>query len=771
MELLKNRPLTTICILSILIMAASVKLPYDSFTIVFILLAALFVATTILAVIFYFKKMSKPCKISICTAIFMIITSILVFRGFSFYIEKFHSVEHVKGEEAVIEGEVVDIGYKRQYNELLSIKICKINGNETDVDAVLYIEGESELEIGDIFTLKAVGEGFEPDEKYLISDGNVIKFECTDLESIEIISQTEPGIFDWFKQLNKNIQKRIYKLTDRESGALIGALTLGNRGEISTTVTRDFNRCGITHILSLSGLHMTIIVGFIDFILRKLRIDKKFRCFMLIFISLVYLALTGFSISAIRSVLMIFMVYIGYLLWEDSDSITSLAVAVVVILAISPNALSDVSLWLSAFSTLGIIVASEILSPLGYKIRKKSIIVKFLYKLLVSVSFSITAIFFVMIFNWLYFGEISIVAPISNLITAPLITAIIALGLVIIGLSPFIYPLAEVIGSVTSFLCGLVYNISSYVSGLRGITISLKYDFVPYIIIPLCISIVLFLILKIEKKWLVSLIPFASVVAFAISLSVYLNDNQGITKATYIREKSGEMIVITNNEMTTICDISSGGYKYFSESVKVAADNYSTEIENIVLTHYHNYHTNSLFRISQKYMVRNIYLPEPMNEAEQKYYDSIINIMKDIDVNVVAYKCGHKLYLGEGSFLNISEGKYIKRSTHPMFLISIRAEKESSSNELLYYTSAIFEDEEPDYPTNPDYFIIGAHGPRIHEAPNILILERSKPVSVLLADGEGMLSSPEIKESLTSLNRNGTKIIIDNHKYEFIIKN
>ena len=770
MEILKNRPLATICVASVLAMLLFVNFRIDTMS--HILLFAITLAVLAVGGIIFFalKRKNRALKRAVCFLLFIIICTTLLFRGYSLYIKPRMTAEDAIGKECNISGEILDVGYKNQYSERHYAKITELNGEATELLAAICIDGESELEKGDLFSMTAIGEEFENYEKHLVADGNVIKFTCEAIDGIKICGQAEADLWDVFDRLNFNIQERIYRLTDEESGSIIGALTLGNRDGLSADLERDFRRCGISHALALSGLHMTLIIGAFELLMRFLGIDKRIRCVLLILISFAYLALTGFSMSAARAVIMLGFVYIGNLIWSESDSITSLALAVTVILMVSPYAIFDISLWMSALATLGIIIIVEIVSPLGYKIKKKSLAVQALYKLLVSVSVTLAAIFFLSVFTWLCFGEISLIAPLSNLIITPVISLLIVGGLFMIMLAPFLPTAASLVGELLIHLTDVVSDMSAYFSSLSGVTLSLKYDFVGYIIVPSMVALFLFLVLKVKRKLTIALVPLSMIIAFVACLSVHSYVNRDLSTVSYLRNGKSEMLVITNDEEVTVCDISTGGYSNLSSACKAAFENCATEIDNIVLTHYHAYHTSSLMRVCESYMVRNIYLPEPADESEYEHYENIRFIMTDRGVNVKTYSRGYAIDVGNGCELNVSDPYYIERSKHPMFFVSVKTERESSSNELLYFGSPIFEAPSADHPTLPDYIVIGSHGPVIHRPPSIDMVEASRPATVLLADGENMLATYETVARLEWLASQGSEIIVDKHEYQFKIK-
>jgi competence protein ComEC len=444
-------------------------------------------------------------------------------------------------------------------------------------------------------------------------------------------------------------------------------------------------------MLALSGLHMSIIIGFFDLLMRKVLINRRYRCVILIFLAISYLAITGFSPSASRAVIMLCIVYISYLANNDTDSITSLFIALTLILAFSPYAAYDVALWMSFFATLGILIVSEILSVLKYRLKKKPIHIQILVNITVSIAITLAAIFFTCVFTWLFFGEISLVSPVTNLIFSPLMMLSLILGLLLILLSPVSF-LAKFIGQAIILLADIFTESAAAISRLRGITVSLKYEFVPFIIIPLIITLIVFLLIKLKRKWIIAIPPLLSVLAFAVALGIYNSENKAVFDVIYMKNKRSEMLIVTTLDETSICDISTGGYRnLYSACYESSMLEYSTEIESIILTHYHNYHPSSLSKICSDFMVRYVYLPLPEKIEEWEIQAEMVDALKDTGVTVKVYKRGNNIEDSSGNTISVSLCEYSERSTHPLFSVSVSSETKT----FTYATSALLESEAP----------------------------------------------------------------------------
>ena len=93
-----------------------------------------------------------------------------------------------------VEGEVLKVGYKRPYKERYYARLTEINGERVDANAVIEFDGETELDVGDIFSMRGVGEAFGEYEKYLISDGYIVKIVSDNVRNVAVLGKSERKI-------------------------------------------------------------------------------------------------------------------------------------------------------------------------------------------------------------------------------------------------------------------------------------------------------------------------------------------------------------------------------------------------------------------------------------------------------------------------------------------------------------------------------------------------------------------------------------------------
>ena len=234
--------------------------------------------------------------------------------------------------EVEIEGIVEEVSQSSSYSMRLLIRVERINGKRANYNVYAYptkAEATGIIEGTRIKFFATLG-GFSKESRiYNISEG--INAYANDIRDIEILEYTSGRLATKLRQYRLYLSRRITLLTDKDSGALLSALLLGERNLLPSQLKLSFKRIGISHILALSGMHLAILSLGIGWILTKLKVKKKLRVSIIMAFILIYMALTGFSVSVCRAGIMIILAYLLFLLERPKDSLTSLSLAVVII--------------------------------------------------------------------------------------------------------------------------------------------------------------------------------------------------------------------------------------------------------------------------------------------------------------------------------------------------------------------------------------------------------------------------------------------------------
>lgn len=259
---------------------------------------------------------------------------------------------------------------------------------------------------------------------------------------------------------------------DGSSYAVLAAMTLGDKSALSKELREDYSIAGASHVLALSGLHLSIIYT----ILLLLTFGYRRRWLPQVLIMLAvwsYVVLVGMSASVVRSAVMLTIVSMVMILNRGSVLLNSLSFAAFVMLLWNPLSLYDIGFEMSFMAVLGIAMLEPLMRS---RHLPKNIFQKLLYMIWGVVSVSIAAQVGTAPLVAYYFGRFSCYFIITNLIVIPCAT-IILYGVAALAVFSWWHLLASHIASalilITDFMNTALHRIASLPgASIDGITLS-----------------------------------------------------------------------------------------------------------------------------------------------------------------------------------------------------------------------------------------------------------------------------------------------------------
>lgn len=717
MNIFSKRPLFTACMLYLLFavvgifISSSVKI---ALIIAFVLLA-LFSLT-----FFVFDKAKAYTALCLVLSSAMIAVSLissyvyfdLTAKSFEKYYDKNHTVEAM----------VVSENKRSENFSEYEIYVTKIDGTEKNHSAILNCTYNSVLEEGMYFVADLYAEGFDDNSgSYsqrldMYASGIFIQY-TSELESSMLITHDDSKYTrSVFSILNSHFSQIFKNNLDENTAQMSSALLLGNKYGLAPEVRRDFSRAGVSHILALSGMHMSIIMGLFMLLFKKLGINRKTCAVILSIFALLYLFITGCSESAARSVIMLLIFYMSLLFSAVPDPMTSLGVAGATLMILMPGSVFSAGFWMSFAATLGLIVYMPSFNSFLGRLMSKTnegtrILLKPIMGFVSAIVASIFAMIPLMIVMCVFIKQISLLTPISSAVLAIPSSGAILFSLLFIPFHtiPLISDvLAYLLRGITIFMTGFCARISD----MEGIVISLNYPFASIAAIVMACALLCSLAFKF-KKTLTSLIPFAvSIIMLVSSILIYDNIDKNNVFVSYRNVSTvSDMVVASSDKQAIIFDLGNGSYKSYIQAADAVFDSRATEIKAIVLTKYYNAIQSSLLDLFKNYKVRELWLPKPLNQDEYNKMAPLIPIAEKNGVDVYLFEDNESLTAFSSVNINITRSK-IDRSTVPIVALNIR----NSYLNLLYCSSGFNESTSSDlsdYISDADYIIFGNVGPKV----------------------------------------------------------
>lgn len=367
------------------------------------------------------------------------------------------NIENNMGESVEIRGIVCQTPTHSDYAHTYIIRL------ENENYKIRYISEDNRyFEQGTIVsgTLKKNANSYaEPD--FLDSTlASGIYFTFFETEEFHLNSTGERNSFySTLGTIKNSFINATYTYISGENAGIANAMTIGDRSGISSETTENFNYAGSSHLLVVSGLHLSFwALGIIN-ILRKNSLLRNFSVIISLAVLLFYASLTGFSVSVIRAGVMVGAIIIARLFRRDADSLNSIGLGVTLIMLTNPFAAYSVALWFTAFSTVGILVIQKPLekwiysTTIGKKLSSFSIFRFLISSSTVSLSATICTLpIFIIKFEFLPWASI-----ISNILMVD--AALVVMATTVAGaFCHFLHitPLAQLFyfisGSLGSFL-------------------------------------------------------------------------------------------------------------------------------------------------------------------------------------------------------------------------------------------------------------------------------------------------------------------------------
>ena len=270
-------------------------------------------------------------------------------------------------------------------------------------------------------------------------------------------------------QINSRINYEITKaLPDPDQSGIAEALILGNESDIPGEIMTEYAGTGTVHILSVSGLHVGIILIGLSWIfsfLTRIRYGKLIRMILILSIIWCYAFLTGFSAPIARSVIMFSIIFIGLNIGRRTNIYNSLCASAIVLMLIDPYIVMAASCQLSFIALTGIIWLQPMISKWWEPENK---ILKYIWELAAA---SLAAQIITLPVSIFYFNQFSIYFLPANLIVIPASFVVLIVGIAFVfgAMTPFLW-IHNILSVMLKTSIDIMNHIVRFINELPGAT-------------------------------------------------------------------------------------------------------------------------------------------------------------------------------------------------------------------------------------------------------------------------------------------------------------
>jgi len=302
----------------------------------------------------------------------------------------------------------------------------KIDGR-TSARAVLYTDildvgyGDS-IDVGScLFNV--------PENTYLYNTADRLRSEriyiiLDDAEDISVEARSSSRLRNILANYREDICGKLRLEMGADEGGFLAGMLFGKAsGTIDGEQRTILSRCGIAHILAVSGLHISIAAAALMWLMRMLRANRFVAFAAMNVVLLLLIMMADSPVSAVRAAIMADMICTARLFRRQTDVFTSLSTAVLLICTVNPYSIYSAGFQMSVAGTFGIGVFAPYMTE---KFPEKGL------HWLAAKGFCsvLCANICIMPFSLKYYDGMSFISPFTNMILLPLCAAVLVLGYV-----------------------------------------------------------------------------------------------------------------------------------------------------------------------------------------------------------------------------------------------------------------------------------------------------------------------------------------------------
>ena len=408
------------------------------------------------------------------------------------------------------------------------------------------------------------------------------------------------------------VSETVNKIFPEDTAPFVKALIIGDRRDFYSDVTlkANFTRAGLSHVVAISGMHITFLAGLLQMFIGK----RRKGAIVSIAVVWIFALAVGASPSAVRAAFMQTMVLFAPVVYRENDPITALSAALSLILLSNPMAAMSVSLQLSFASVAGIILFAPSINDAMVSIIPEKFRFKPLCGIITAVSVTASVMVFSMPLTAVHFGYLPIVSALSNILVLFAVSWCFAgsIAACLLSLIPFA---GELAAWLVSWVVRYIYAMASLTA---DIPFAVLYTQTKFSILWMVLLYGAFLIFALTKLpgWVKFLAPtLIAAASFALVLSLTENEYENGGTISVLDVGQGQCVAVMAENATAVIDCGSvSGADAGAKASEYLRSCGRDRINVFALTHLHSDHANGAVTLMELMPVDTLILPENARE-------------------------------------------------------------------------------------------------------------------------------------------------------------
>lgn len=331
-------------------------------------------------------------------------------------------------------------------------------------------------------TGKTLATGHDERGRWMHRSGIACTLKATSVEDIGYADGLR-GLVTPFRDASF---ERVAALGGDAAGLLAGVL-LGNRTLYAQSeLEQAFQTTGLAHLMAVSGTHLAVVTMLLMLFLSRTPLKRGMRTCLLLVMLACYVALTGFSPSALRAGCMCGVSMLAGLLKRRKSVLAALSLCAFALLGLSPHIAFSLGFELSVLAVLGLVLFAPLVQAWAHRLLPCR-----MQRLAEPVAATLAATLMTLSLTIPQFAQLPLVSPLANVLAAPLVTAALSTGMLGIVVAALCAPLGTLVLGAASAIASASSALVRLLADLPGACVPLDAAALPLGIACACLAVLL----------------------------------------------------------------------------------------------------------------------------------------------------------------------------------------------------------------------------------------------------------------------------------------
>ncbi len=523
-----------------------------------------------------------------------------------------------------------DYSFENDYGSVVEAKLS-LDGKT--YRCMLYIYEDVELRPGDEirgrFKLRLTHDGIQEDTYHRGKGIFLLAYQSgtVSIEHRESVSNRYLAA-----RLRRWMTNTIEEAFPEDTAFFAKALLLGDRSDVDYTHNTAFKVSGISHIIAVSGLHVSILLSVVMLLCRR----RRFLVAAIgIPVLLLFAAVAGFTPSITRACIMQILMILSMVLNREYDPPTALSFAALAMLVVNPLVITSVSFQLSVGCMAGIFLFSGRIQNwiVNFAIWKdwkgKKLKVRIRQWIATGVAVTVSAMFFTTPLVACYFGNVSLIGVVTNLLVIWVVSWIFYGIMLVCLVAVFWAKGAAILAWCVSWLIRYVLWVAK---GLASVPLAAVYTKSPYIVAWIVFCYVILFLFFLWKKRKARVLVCCWVLGLCVALCAsWLEPLTIKTQMTVLDVGQGQCVLLQSEGKNFLIDC---GGDYDDDAADLAAETLLSmgisKLDGVVLTHYDRDHVGGMGYLLSRVPARAVFAPKTEEFPENIPTDNTVFVTEDM---------------------------------------------------------------------------------------------------------------------------------------------